>query len=189
MKLLLITLFVLNTSHLFAIKILPYSSNTLKCTNIKTHKTILIKRNTKVTAWYMNEQNISVKIRGSLSQITDSFVYVRKNQRKENVKIPIHKLESISKRYALKTIESIAAFIPTSIISVGVIKLLSKVSKNNNTTGNTPNDGNGLAGVVGIVMGIIIFPLFILSSIFMLKQLTYKKMQKSKGWLFTPSKN
>ncbi len=168
-----------------ALTTLPIPKNNLLCTNIKNHKLKIFYCNTKVIVWYKNNKNKATKITGILENSTDSTITMQDKKSFGALNIPLQNIISISHRNNKKLILSAITFIPSTIISGFVIKLLSRVNKNNNSPGFIPNDGNGLAGVIGIVLGLIFFPIFIISSIVLAKQLLHKKISVTNGWIFS----
>jgi hypothetical protein len=182
MKTLIVALLVFAHYSLFAIKILPTASKSIMCTNNKTGKIKAIHQNDKITLWHNNDST-TIKTSCTLVFVDDSIAYIRKAGENIVTEIPIHTITGITKRNSVKLILSAVTFVPSSVLSVFTIKLL------NDASNNRSNRGNGLAGVVGIVMGIIVFPFFIASTITLTKHLLYKKMTASNGWKFEANKN
>ncbi len=185
MKTLFLFIACITNNIAFAIHIVPPKSKSIICTNINnTNKGKVIAANEKVTMWYTKQQNELKKITGKISFIDDSVVHLTKKGTTEVEKISIQKITAITKRNAFKFVASSVLFVQSTVGAVGVIQLLSRVTHNNNNPNNTPTESNALAGVVGIVFGVIVFPIFIVSSITVLKQLLHKKLQTKNGWQF-----
>jgi hypothetical protein len=184
MKFFLPLLLLFISSNLFAIKLKPAISKQLVCTNAKKNKTFAIKTNSKITIWHLHQTGI-IKTSGTLTFVDDSIVNVLKNGSYQTIKIPIHNIQAVRNRNNAKLIVASAAFIPSSVLSVFTIQLLNRVSSNRTTPSGIPNRANGMAGVVGLVIGIIIFPITIISGVIATKQLTRNKMSLGNGWIFT----
>jgi hypothetical protein len=185
MKYFLSVILVLLSLQLLAI-VMPPPKRGLHCVNTKNKKLVTIWPNTSIIICYKNNSDKLIKTNGVLRFVEDSILILE--NKKKSLLIPLSKIEKVSKRNNARLLENAIAFVPSAIISRFAVQLLSRVSRNNNTPGYSPNDGNGLAGVVGIVIGIISFPLFVISSIGLVKQLLQKTMDIKNGWKFAESK-
>ncbi len=182
--LLVLLLAIVNHASAFSIK-KPVS---LVCTNVHSHKKVIIKPNTAITIWYKNEQNIVVKVKGFFKDIHNEIIEVERKRSGANLFIPINSVDGISRRRGSVFVWNTIAFALTTFLMGVITQLLVKVDKSNKNP-NGPNYGNGIAGVIGIVGFIFTLPLFVLSGFSFIKQISWKPMKTQNGWQFTEMAN
>jgi hypothetical protein len=188
MKTIGVIFFFILVSNVYGAVILPAGS--LECLNATAHKKTIIAPNTAIVIWYRNEQNIQVKVKGIFKKATDSIVEFSPKGSKNNLQIPLNKIDAVKRRNR-KLIWSSFGLMASTFVMIVVTKLLINAGRSNNNrdAGGNSSYGNGIAGVVGIIGAIIAIPLFILTGYWFIKQLNDKPMQTKKGWQFTAIRN